>query len=131
MTKNICQAISSLTHAIRELSELRKNEFEWFKSHHALATKQDLENAKVQIMSVISEFAAKQKGFNDRLDAAICGLTGDVQTLNDKIAELQNSRGSITPEDQALLDAIETRSELIASKLEALDAMTLPEIPMD
>jgi chromosome segregation ATPase len=130
MTKNICLAISSLTHAIREFSELRKNEFEWFKSHHELATKQDLANIEAQIMSAISEFAEKQNAFTGRVDAAIAGLEGDVQSLNEKIAELQNTPGTITPEDQALLDAIQSRSETIATKLEALDALTPPKPPV-
>ena len=81
-------------------------------------------------MSAISEFAAKQNAFNDRVDAAVTGLTEDVQTLNDKIVELQNTPGTITPEDQALLDAIQARSEGIATKLEALDALTPPKPPV-
>jgi len=80
-------------------------------------------------MSAISEFAAKQNEFNDRVDAAVTGLTGDIQTLNDKITELQNSSGGITPEDQILLDDIEARSAVIATKLEALDALTPPKPP--
>ncbi len=77
-----------------------------------------------QIMSAISEFAAKQNTHNDAIDAAVTGLTGDIKALNDKIAELQASAGVITPEDQALLDAIDTRGQSIADKLAALDAQT-------
>lgn len=80
-------------------------------------------------MSKISEFADKQNAFNDRVDAAVTGLVADVQSLNDKITELQNTQGGITPEDQALLDAIEERSAAIATKLEALDALTPPAVP--
>lgn len=132
MIKNICNAISSLTYAIRELGEQRKIEFEWRKSHYAFATKQDLERMERNIMSQIGDFAVKQNAFNDRLDAAIEGLTGDVETLNAEIARLQSSPGGITPEDQALLDAIQTRSEAIATKLEALDAVTenKPPVPV-
>jgi hypothetical protein len=77
----------------------------------------------------IAEFAAAQKAFNDRQDAAVTGLQGDVQSLNDKITELQNSAGAITPEDQALLDDLQTRGEAITAKLEALDALTPPVPP--
>lgn len=77
----------------------------------------------------ISDFAVKQNEFNDRQDAAVAGLTGDVQTLNDKITELQNSAGTITPEDQALLNDIQARGEAITAKLEALDALTPPKVP--
>lgn len=130
MTKTFYNSISALTHAIRESSAQRKDEFEWLKLHSQFATKQDLENVKAQIMSAISDFAAKQDAFNSRIDAAVNGLTDDVQSLNDTIKELQNTPGAITPEDQALLDAIQTRSEGIAAKLEALDALTPPKPPV-
>lgn len=77
----------------------------------------------------ISDFAAKMKTFTDRMDTAVTGLQGDVKTLNDKITELQNSSGSITPEDQALLDDIEARAGSITDKLDALDALTPPAAP--
>lgn len=77
----------------------------------------------------IAEFAERKNLFNERLDGAIEGLTEDIQALNAKILELQNSPGNITPQDQALLDAIQTRSEGITTKLEALDALTPP--PLD
>lgn len=80
-------------------------------------------------MSAISDFAAKMKTFTDRQDAAVAGLQTDVQSLKDKIDALQNSAGQITPEDQALLDEIQTHAGTIADKLDALDAMTPPPTP--
>lgn len=80
-------------------------------------------------MSAISDFATKQKAHNDQMDAAIDGLTADVTDLKKQIAALQSSAGQITPEDQALLDAIDVRAETIASKLSALDAATPPTLP--
>ena len=80
-------------------------------------------------MSAISDFAAKQSAFNDQMDAAIVGLTTEVQTLNATIAKLQSTPGTITPEDQALLDGIQARSKGIADKLTALDALTPPAPP--
>ena len=81
-------------------------------------------------MSSISDFAAAQAAFNDRIDAAVSGLTGDIQTLSAQIAELQASQGTISPEDQALLDAIQARAESITVRLEALDALTPPAPPV-
>jgi hypothetical protein len=80
-----------------------------------------------EIMSAISEFAAKQNAFNTRLDAALAGIGSDIKTLNDKIAELQGSPGEVTPEDQALLDSLQTSAEALAAKFEAVDAMTPPK----
>jgi hypothetical protein len=81
-------------------------------------------------MSAISDFATRQRSFNDRMDAAVEGLTGDVAELNRKIQELQNTSGAITPEDQALLDSLEERGNAIAAKLEALDGMNPPVPPV-
>lgn len=122
----LTKVLSDLTCVLRDGLEQRQNEFDWLKSHAGLATKCDLKETETKIMSAISEFAAKQKAHNDRIDTAVAGLTEDVAELNRKIEELQNNPGTITPEDQALLDEIETRSDGIAAKLEALDALTPP-----
>lgn len=82
-----------------------------------------------RIMSKIGDFAGKQKAFNDRQDTAIQGLVEDVAALNAKILELQNTPGEITPEDQTLLDELQTRAESLTAKLEALDAQTPPKPP--
>ena len=81
------------------------------------------------IMSAISDFATKQAAFQDRIDAAVTGLTADVAELNDEILKLQNTSGAITPEDQALLDGIQARSGAVADKLDALDGLTAPVPP--
>lgn len=80
-------------------------------------------------MSAISDFATAQNAFNDRMDTAVTGLTGDVAELNRQIAALQATQGAITPEDQALLDGIQARASGIADKLAALDALTPPVVP--
>lgn len=80
-------------------------------------------------MSKISEFVTSQTNFNTRMAAAIDGLTADVAALNAKILELQNTSGQVTPEDQALLDALQLQAENLTEKLEALDGMTPPVAP--
>lgn len=84
----------------------------------------------VKIMSAISDFKAKQDAHNAVMDAAVDGLVTDVSGLKDQITTFQNSAGKITPEDQALLDAIEVRTGAIADKLAALDAETPPVVPV-
>lgn len=100
-----------------------------FKSRRQPATKQDLREMEKRIMSKISEFADRQNAFNAKQEAAIEDLTGDVKFLTDKIVELQNSPGAITPEDQATLDALEVRAAAATAKLEALAAQTPPTPP--
>lgn len=82
-----------------------------------------------QIMSAVSEFAGKVTAHNDKIDAAVQGLTSDVADLKAQIEALQNTAGEITAEDQALLDGIESRAQGIVDKLAALDALTPPVAP--
>jgi peptidoglycan hydrolase CwlO-like protein len=82
------------------------------------------------IMSAISEFASKVSAFFDRQDVAISDLQGDVDNLTAQIAALQASAGFITPEDQALLDGIQARAQVLSDKLDALDALTPPATPV-
>lgn len=82
-------------------------------------------------MSKISEFAEKQNAFNTRIEAAIAGVAADVDGLNAKITELQNTVGQITPEDQAILDELEARGQALAERLEALDNLTPPVPPAE
>jgi predicted nucleic acid-binding Zn-ribbon protein len=122
-------AIKLLTRELGEHRKERQTVLDWIKSQCGLATKHDLEKLGELIMSKISEFSDKQNAFNDRVDAAVTGLQGDIKALNDKITELQNSPGEITPEDQAALYALQARGQTIADKIEALDALTPPETP--
>lgn len=81
------------------------------------------------IMTAISDFAAKMNSFNDRQDKAVADLQGDVKSLEDQIAALQASPGTITPEDQTSLDNIQARASTISDKLDALDNLTPPVAP--
>ena len=137
------EAMKLLVDELRISRQQRQIELEWFQAHARFATKTDLDQLERNIMSAFSDFAAKQKTFNDRQGAAIdsittsvTGLTGDVKALNDKITELQNSPGGITPEDQALLndlqaagEAAATKAEAVAAAVKALDDQTPPVVP--
>ena|SRR5688572_196002 len=98
----------------------------WWK-HFLPATKKDVE----LIMSAISEYSSRVGTAFDSISTAVDGVVADVDFLKTKIQELQNTTGAITPEDQALLDAIEARASQIASKVQALDQATesAPEPP--
>lgn len=98
-------------------------------AEHAIAEFKKINHKLDETMSAISEFAAKQQAHNDKLDAGIDGVAGDIQVLKDLIAQLQNSAGQITPEDQATLDALEKKSGETADKVAALDELTPPPPP--
>lgn len=88
-----------------------------------------LVNIGVHTMSVISEFAVKQESYNARVATAIDGIVADIAGLNALIVALQTSAGTVTPEDQATLDALQAAGEAAAAKAEAADAMTPPVVP--
>lgn len=125
----IADAICEQTQAIRGILDAVKDEGQWWRSRRGLATKNDLQEMETRIMSVLSDYAGKVKAFNDRISAAIDGLSNDVEALTAKITELQNSPGAITPEDQALLDEAQAQAEALATKAEALDQMNPPTPP--
>lgn len=74
----------------------------------------------------ITSYAEKQQHFFDQVNASIDGIRVDVKSLADKIAELQNSEGEISAEDQALLDQLEQQADDLAAKIKAVDDMTPP-----
>lgn len=126
----LSEAVFALGREIRELSKQKREEFEWAKQHLGLATKRDLDRMEERLMTKIEEFAEAQNSYNARIDAAVEGLSADIKALNDKITELQNNPGAISPSDQKLLDDIQLRSESIATKLEVLDALQeTPPVP--
>lgn len=77
----------------------------------------------------VKDFADKMKAHNDKVDAAVDGISGDLDSLKSQIAALQASQGQITPEDQALLDDIEAKAGSIADKVTSLDNLTPPPPP--
>lgn len=115
-------------------------DFDEFQSHHnkhglarslwlLLESNCQIDRKLNTIMSAISDFSTKLSAFFDRQDKAISDLQDDVKNLNDQIAALQNSSGTVTPEDQALLDQITARASAVSDKLDALDQLTPPATP--
>ncbi len=77
-----------------------------------------------RLMTAIQTFSDKvSKAFSD-IATSVDGVAQDVTDLKAKIDELQNSPGSITPEDQALLDQVQQQATTLAEKVKALDDAT-------
>lgn len=76
------------------------------------------------IMEAITAFAKRVNDAFDAISTSVDGLTDDVAFLKEQIAALQNSPGTITPEDQATLDGVQARVDVLAGKLAALDSTT-------
>ena len=82
-----------------------------------------------QLMSAISDYVAKQKAHNDAVSSDLDTIQTAIGALNDKIAQLQNSPGQITPADQALLDGIEQDGQALQAKADALAGKAPPTPP--
>jgi ABC-type transporter Mla subunit MlaD len=60
----------------------------------------------------------------DAIVTSVAGVSGDVDRLKALIAQLQASAGTVTPEDQALLDKSEAAVNGLASRVASVkDAM--------
>lgn len=94
------------------------------RSRDDLIFKCDLLAMEIKIMTAIQNFEVKMTSFLGKIGTAFDGVASDVQFLKDKIAELQNNPGPISAEDQAILDAMETKATALTAKVEALDAST-------
>lgn len=90
------------------------------------------------LMSQISDYSLRVNTAFDAIGSSvdamvdsIAGVAGDIAELKRLIDELQTSSGVISPEDQSLLDALESkvnslvaRTETVKTSLADLDAQT-------
>jgi predicted nucleic acid-binding Zn-ribbon protein len=117
---NIEERLQHLHEMLHKITESQLSSVAWQK---------EISHKMEKIMSAISDFADKMKAHNDKVDAAVSGISGDLDNLKAQITALQNSAGQITPADQALLDGIEAKAAAVADKVSALDALTPPVVP--
>jgi len=80
-------------------------------------------------MSALSEYAERVTAHLNTIGSGITGVAGDIAALKALIEEIQNTPGSITPEDQAILDQMEALTVTLADQLTALDAENPPPAP--
>lgn len=79
-------------------------------------------------MSAISDFSDRVAASFTQISIGIDGVTADVAMLKDLIEQLQNSPGAISPEDQALLDEMESLAANLSARITALDEATQPPV---
>lgn len=82
------------------------------------------------LMSAISDFAAKQAAFNQDVSNDLDAIQANITNLNALITQLQNSAGTISPEDQATLDTLQTAGTDLQTKADALAGKTPPAVPV-
>lgn len=83
-----------------------------------------IKEMEVKVMSQISDYSDRVNAKLDSLATSVDGVVADVASLKKKIDDLQNSPGTITPEDQKLLDDIQSRVTSLADKVKTLDEAT-------
>lgn len=99
-------------------------------SHRTLHHKLDTIIANQEkIMTAIADFAAKQQAFNDEIAADLTSISTQITALNATIATLQNSSGTISPEDQATLDDLQAKGTALAAQADATAGKTPPALP--
>lgn len=116
---------------IAQMSNKKRIQLIECKLEQVLLALKNIDLKQENIMSAITDFATAQGAFNDRMDAAVTDIQGDVDFLNDQIAAMQASAGTLSAEDQATLDTLSLRSSAIADKLAALAAETPPAPPVE
>jgi hypothetical protein len=72
-----------------------------------------------QIMSAVSDFAAK-------VESNFATIKAGIQALDDKIVAFQNSPGTLSPADQAALDAIVADSADLAQRAGTMPSAAVP-----
>ena len=71
-------------------------------------------------MSAISDLAAQQAAFNSTISSDLDSIKNSVTDLNTTIQTLQNSTGSVTASDQALIDTMESQGKNLQAKADLL-----------
>lgn len=80
-------------------------------------------------MDAIATFAAQQTAFNTELASDLTDLSTKIGALNDKITALQNSAGVVSPEDQALIDKLQTAGAALVTQADVLAGKVPPTPP--
>lgn len=83
-------------------------------------------NQKEQIMTKVQETADRMEALFAEQKAGLEDIQGDIKFLTDKIAEIQNSPGTLSPEDQAALDAMEAKAAEVTNNIKTLASQTPP-----
>lgn len=80
-------------------------------------------------MSKLTDFLDAQTAFNTELTSDLTAIAASIADLNAKITDLQNSAGTLSPEDQARIDAIQAAGTALVGQADALAGKTPPAPP--
>jgi uncharacterized protein YoxC len=86
------------------------------------------ENNMAQNPAIV-KYVNDVNAYLDRADSAMDGIKGDVTAIKAELEKIQNSPGTLSPEDQASLDAALQRMGTLTQRIETLDQETAPAVP--
>lgn len=112
------KVIENLTHEVRVVID---------KLNTQLLLTELIERVK-NMATKIAEFAASVQTSFDGISADLDAINTGIAKLDDLIRQLQSTPGAITPEDQALLDQIQTTVASLKTKADSID-LTPPVAP--
>lgn len=81
-------------------------------------------------MTAISDYATQQNTFNADLKDDLTAIQAKIDALNATITQLQNSPGTVTPADQALIDKLVTDGQALESTADTMAGKTPPVVPI-
>lgn len=123
MSEQLTESINCLTHAVREATEQRKREFDFFKSMSGLATKDDLNVILERLNKMAATLDDVLKDVTDEstvIDGISTLLSGLQQQLKDALANAA---------DKAKVDAIFAAVESNKAKLAKAVTDNTPAAP--
>lgn len=82
-----------------------------------------------RFMTQIADFSTKQDAFNADLKDDLAILQTKIDALNVTITQLQNSQGTVTPADQALIDKLVVDGKALESTADNMAGKTPPVVP--
>jgi len=123
MLKTLCNSISSLTLAVRELGDLEKSRWEWCKSHYDLATKQDLRDMENRLMMTIAQAIEVLNTLSTATDTLSIKVDHVVEDVTRLIAGL--GKLDLSPEQEALVEKAKASITAAATAGDKADAAVL------
>jgi hypothetical protein len=81
--RDLSECVLALVHVLHEGLEQRKTEFDWFRSHAGLATKQDLKEMEKRLTEAIT----KSAGITPSIEAAAMRVQAALDRLDSTIPD--------------------------------------------
>ena len=86
-----------------------------------------IDQGNQKLMSQITDWAAQEEADLSAISTTLDNVVSGIAALDALITAFQNSPGTLTPQDQAALDAIQASAHALVTKASAIS--TAPPVP--